>query len=233
MIEQTIKIEVENFQEFIENLNYLDKQNIVDWSHLSENISYDIDVKLFIEIYKHKINWKSLSKNREIRWTSSLINKYNNQLDFKILSNNHNISLSQELILKYLEKWDWNNNIISDHKHFDVTLSGLCFNPNFPINVDFIEKIKDYIDWRALGMNKSLHIYNPIHYGGPEYVPIDIESMEENFEVIFKYWDKWHFERTEWINDYALMRGTNKDSIKDNKSINWKYYEELKKNKKT
>lgn len=230
MIEQTVNIKVSSFHKLIENINYLDDRDLIDWDYLSENISYDVDIELFLEIYRDRINWEAFSKNTDVKWETDLIEKYENKLDFKKLSNNPYIPFTEELILQYLDKWEWDPNAYNgrtSHKTGFTDLGGICYNPNFPINVNFIEKIEDYIDWRSLGMNKNLHIYNPTSYGGEEYVPIDIDSMKENFEVIFKYWDNWFFERSHWFNDHAMMSGRSEDSIEDNKSINWEYYDEL------
>jgi len=227
MIKQSIKIVINDFYKLLENLNYLDKQNILDWEYLSENISSDIDINLFIEVYKEKINWEGLSRNTTIKWDANLIEKYKVNLDFKLLSNNKSIPFTDDLILKHIDKWDWNVKTSYGRKYGWTTLSGLCFNPNFPISVDFIEKVQDYIDWRSLGMNKELHIFNPSVYGDIDYCPIDPDDMEENFEVIFRFWDKWCFKGSSWYDDNACCSGTSRDSIKDNKSIDWEFYEKL------
>lgn len=60
-----------------------------------------------MEKYKDKWNWHLLSNNNSICWTEKRINQFSQYIDFKCLSRSKNIKLSFSLLKNYENKWDW------------------------------------------------------------------------------------------------------------------------------
>lgn len=224
-MKQLIRLEFSEFTDIKNGINYLDKQSILDWSFLSENISGDIDINIFISSYKDKIDFKALSNNQNIKWSKEIIDNYVNELDFQLLSNNIAIPFTEELILRYKNKWSWSGIKNGNSTKFSwYALGGLSFNKRLPLNKYFLKKVVDVLDFRALGMNPSLCIFDKSKYDW-ESAPCEFEDAINSFEIILNFWDKWNFEGSYWHDDNIVAYGYAKDSIKDNKNIDWKIFE--------
>lgn len=124
--------------DFLENNNYR-----IDWKALAENeIALNEEI---IDYFKDTFDicWISLSSNEFLPWSISFIKKFENYLDWEKLSNNKGIPWSFELIDTFIDKWTW--------KHY----RSLSTNPSLPISIEFINKYKDYIDFKDLQYNNE------------------------------------------------------------------------------
>lgn len=89
-----------------------------------------------IHQYWHELDWKEVSDNREINWTTEMLDRWKNEIDWTMLSQTSNeILLSPEMLEKYKDLWDWHE--LSDNS--DLTLS-----------YELIDKFIDRWDWKRL-----------------------------------------------------------------------------------
>ena len=147
---------------------------------------------MFVAIYKSKIDWASLSECISANFT-------------------------EKFILKYKDKIKWSGRQLGNgHKFSWRELGGFCYNPNFPIEKEFINKVIDFVDWRDLGMNSSLQIYDPY---GPESCDSNYIEQVHIFDTMIAYWDKWEKEGSYWHDGNIVASGYSNDSIYDNKNI--------------
>ncbi|MCD8411091.1 hypothetical protein [Tenacibaculum finnmarkense] len=203
-MKQTIPITTDSFSQLVEEINILESKNLIDWSELCKNISIEIDLDLFVIIYKTKIDWTSLSKCTSANFT-------------------------EKFILKNKDKIKWNGKQGGNgHKFSWRKLGGFCSNLNFPIEKKFIKKVIDFVDWRDLGMNPSLKIYDPESLYGSESCNSDYERQIPIFETLISYWDKWEKEGSYWHDGNLLTSGYNNDSIYDNENIDWEFFKKHK-----
>lgn len=225
-MELEIKIKSDEISTIFETVNFLDRKSILDWSFISENISSNIDFDFFIETFKNKIDFKSLSINTKLDWSLEFIEKYAGFFDFSLLSNNSNIPFTEDFIAKYSDVLEWGGKHNGNgHKFSWYTLGGLSYNSAFPINKDFIKTNQDKIDFRSLGMNPSICIFDPANYSDFEYYPCYTEVVINSFEIILEFWDKWSFQGSYWHDGNLCTSGINLDSIKDNENIDWDTFE--------
>ena len=204
-MKQSIPIITVSFSELIEEINILESKNLVDWSELCKNISTGIDLDLFVTIYKTKIDWTTLSESTSPNFT-------------------------EIFILKNKDKIKWNGKRKGNgHKYSWRELGGFCSNPNFPMEKTFIKKVIDFIDWRDLGMNPSLKIYDPVElYGSEGCCDSNYEKQIPIFDTLITYWDKWEKEGSYWHDGNSVSSGHARDSIYDNKNIDWDFFKEHK-----
>lgn len=201
-MEQCIKIKTETFAELVDEINTLDSKNILDWSFLSNNINSEIDLELFYSVYKKKIDWVALSKNTIANFTEAFL-------------------------IKYKDSLQWGGTRIGSYaKYGSYELGGFSYNTAFPMRITFIEKVIEYIDWRSLGMNPSLKVFDPEKVYGPECSINDYYNQIPIFDILIKYWDKWEKEGSFFIAD--IYQGHSKDSIYDNPNIDWDFFNEHK-----
>lgn len=104
--------------------------NDAAWRELSGDFPW---TEQLLEQHKDKVDWKSISSNREILWTPSMLDKFKSRLDwaslsdtssqtllhmsnlerFKdywdwtVLSRNTSLELTPAIIDKFMDKWDW------------------------------------------------------------------------------------------------------------------------------
>ena len=119
-------------------LNRLEGQSLIEvieffngdigWSEVCQNNApWSIP---FIEKFKDKINWSSLSKNTHIQWSYDLLERFQDYWDWSELGHNSSLPWTIDLLEKFEEKWDYkwlNENAIK------------IFEPYF--SDDFIEKL--------------------------------------------------------------------------------------------
>ena len=90
-----------------------------------------------IEKFRYDLNWKSISSNSEIEWTSKFIEDNKNHLVWHLLVGNPGIPLTEEFILHYKKRIDWDY---------------LAHNPTLPLTDSFIN---------ACGRNLKVAETNP------------------------------------------------------------------------
>ncbi|MEM1002954.1 MAG: hypothetical protein AAGH46_09935, partial [Bacteroidota bacterium] len=91
-------------------------------SHLCEFHPLDLS---FIERYKEELNWKAVSKNKQLNWGIELIQSYKDKWQWNELAMNPSIIWTEEWIDNFKTHLKWNN---------------LSYNVNLPISEDFIQK---------------------------------------------------------------------------------------------
>jgi hypothetical protein len=225
-----LKINSNNIEELTKVIKYVNTETQLDWDYIWETISgnpEDICFKSFIYKFILDINFQKLSSNKFIRWNKDFINSYSDFLDFSLLSDNYSIPFDSELILKYKERWKWKAEGVFSSKYADYHLGGLSYNPRLSIDNILIAHVVDKIDFRALGMNSSFVIFNP-NTIPDDYWPCGLEKLRMHIIVLMDFWDKWFFEGSVWVDGNLGIRGMKKDSIYDNKKIDWKFINEIK-----
>ena len=112
-----------------------------------------------LDKHKAKVDWKEISKNRNIVWTPAMLEKFKKFIDWKELSNtecetilteetleqfkgywdwsvlsgNISLNLNYQLIDRFIDQWDWSE------------LINLCFFMDYLYNIDFLERYADKI----------------------------------------------------------------------------------------
>ena len=85
---------------------------------------------LFMEKYAHLLDWKSVSKNREIKWDNRLLEKFKGNLIWKgglTLSANPSLPWSVELVKTHIIKhWEWDDLMWQEKVFSDPALLALC-----------------------------------------------------------------------------------------------------------
>lgn len=164
-------------------------QNAVDedvWRDLSCELNWS---EALLEKYRGKIDWKELSKNRNMLWTIPILEKYGERLDWHIfsyyadesvltidfiemfkekwdwyeLSRNVCLSLTDEMLQKFADKWAWNK-IINRNEY-----RGKIYTDK---GIDFYDRYKDFIPtgdslrksrlWKEIVNQRALQIMSEI-----------------------------------------------------------------------
>ena len=89
-----------------------------------------------IHQYWHELDWHEISNNREINWTTEMLDRWKNEIDWSMLSQTSNeLLLSPEIIERYKVLWDWHE------------LSDNC---NLTLSYEMIDKYIERWDWAKL-----------------------------------------------------------------------------------
>lgn len=106
------------------------------WDRLSSELKWTEEL---LTKYADQICWETISSNENVLWTESLIRRFANKLNWGYLSRNDALSLkSPEVVRPFALYWHW-----SDKTRLTA------WTP------DFIEEMKDYLDWETLLQNAS------------------------------------------------------------------------------
>ena len=115
-----------------------------------------------IHQYWHDLDWHEISDNREINWTTEMLDRWKNEIDWKQLSKTSNeILLSPEIIERYKDFWDWQE--LSD-------------NSDLKLSYELIDKYIDRWDWAKLinGHWREEEIYSlDFLKRYQQYIPVD------------------------------------------------------------
>ncbi len=127
------------------------------WKELSKEYYWS---EALLEKYQNKVNWDSISENRNICWTIPMIQKFQKKINWDLfsknvtketltiailetfkdkwnwseLSENYCITLTEDMLEKFADKWHWNRII---RRYYDSFYD--CR------GIDFYEKYKEYI----------------------------------------------------------------------------------------
>lgn len=86
--------------------------------------------------YWHELDWKEISDNSEINWTTEVIDHWKDEIDWNVLSQTSNENLlTPEMIERYKDLWDWHE--LSENSYLKLTY-------------ELIDKFIDRWDWKAL-----------------------------------------------------------------------------------
>lgn len=221
-LEQEFKLSFPSNLLLIEYLSINRENPNFDWTFFSRNLTGDEDLVMqIISTFEDKINFYELSKNTNFKWVENIIIKYADRIDWRALSLNTNVQITSKLLDLFKNKWIWGNDYGS-RKYKYYNSKSLSSNPCFPLDVFILEKYSEFIDWRGLGLNPSLQVYNLVW----EYCDDkDVELVERSIHILKHFKQYWKFERSTFIDDNAVIAGVERTSIFDNKSINWKIKE--------
>tara|TARA_R110001606_G_C15378953_1_gene650253 strand:- start:219 stop:1673 length:1455 start_codon:yes stop_codon:yes gene_type:complete len=162
---------VSEFESFWENkkmINY--PSNGYYWACLSENIGKKFDLEL-IEKYKHKWYWDKLLLNKNINWTSELIEQFTTEIykidsrDYygkshmmEVLYKNKEIPFSLPILDKLADKWSICNFRGSTKKDgFYTTGEWFEYSNNNHITVEIISKFGTFLNVGAIIKNPNLN----------------------------------------------------------------------------
>lgn len=196
-----LQLKIENLDHFIEHVAQLDRKGVIDWDHLSENISYEADLSAFMIKFSDRINWTNLSSNETTKWDMKMILNFEELLDFKELSRNPSIPFNDYLIAQYRNKWSWD--LLSN-------------NPSFPIKLETMREFEENIDWVALGLNRSLECRTYSTWESEYIGQEESDHMEICLAILVRYRRKWKL--TERSKSPETVE---KDSIGNNPSIDF------------
>ncbi len=131
-------------------------------------------------------NWKQLSSNRKIEWSSKIIDKFIDKWNWHELLYNKVFPWNIELVEKYEHKLDFQ--IVESHANSSV-----------PLSINLIEKYKndwDDIAWCLISSYNSYITWNEVFlfkdYFSWEYLS-ENESLIWTLELIEQYEDKWNW----------------------------------------
>jgi len=106
------------------------------WSNLSSDFQFS---EAQLEKYEDKLDWKEISRNRNIFWTIPMLEKFIKRLDWQELSRFINDEvLSVELLDKFKDYWNW-----------EVLSESATFTP------EIVEHFADNIYWKGLINNRD------------------------------------------------------------------------------
>lgn len=101
------------------------------WKDLSSSYPWSEEL---LDRYKDKVDWESVSSNRNVSWTVSMLEKFKKRINWYELSRYCiKTMLVPEILERFKDRWDWRE--ISE---------------NNELPLDSIRKMADYIDWKAL-----------------------------------------------------------------------------------
>ena len=140
---RTINLNDNSIERYLKACSYMPNLTSLPWS---------IE---FIEKYKTKWKWHSLSRNINIPWSIELIDYFKDYWDWSDLSKNPSIPWSIDMISRFEEgdiimvsqykfkkqSWDWNQ---------------LSSNPFLPWSIELIERFKSKWNWKLLSSNTSI-----------------------------------------------------------------------------
>lgn len=144
------------------------------WKTVTLNDSAFKD-KSLLDTFSAKIDWygsddscfDSIVSNSGIYWDDEMIERYAYKINFEKLSAKSNVDWTEALLDRYLPKWNLvelahNETIPWTLRLFDkyldqsyLTYSGVQTNPML-ISFGFIEKYKDFFDWKFISSNPEL-----------------------------------------------------------------------------
>lgn len=201
------------------------------------------------ELYKlNSLNWKLISKNNKIEWSSKIIDKFIDKWNWSSLSRNETVPFDQELIDKFSERWDWDSfsyndkfpwsfelvDKYEDKLDFDTMFSCAAI-PAIPLNIKLIEKYKNIWNvhhWSSINYFNKFITWNEV-FLFKEYFLLEALSSNENLiwtlELINQYEDKWNWSSLsanknlpwslELLEKYEQRWDWN--NISNNQSIEW------------
>lgn len=125
-------------------------QSAVDkeaWQKLSREFNWS---ETLLGKYEDKIDWKELSKNRNMLWTVPILHKYEKRFDWNELTDNLDGEfLTESTIEAFKEKWNWRS-----------LSMGYC------LTDEILQKYADKLDWREI---TSQYNYNIIKKPGIDF----------------------------------------------------------------
>lgn len=160
-------------------------------------------------LYKlNSLNWKSLSRNKKIEWSSKIIDKFIDKWNWSSLSRNETVPFDQELIYKFSERWDWDSFSYNDKfpwsfelvdKYEDKLEFSCAAIPAIPLSIKLIEKHKNIWNvhhWSSINYFNKFITWNEV-FLYKEYFLLEALSSNENLiwtlELINQYEDKWNW----------------------------------------
>ncbi len=103
------------------------------WKELSGDFQW---TEQMLEKHKTKVDWKEISKNRNIVWTPAMLEKFRKFIDWKELSSTGcETILTGDILEQYKDYWDW---------------SELSENTDLEMNYQLIDRFIDQWDWSEL-----------------------------------------------------------------------------------
>lgn len=101
------------------------------WGNVSGNFPFS---EAQLEKYADKLDWKEVSGNTNIFWSSQMLEKFKRKLDWTALSRSiQEENISAELLEKFKDNWNWEE--LSD---------------NNGLTPELIDQFADCINWKAL-----------------------------------------------------------------------------------
>ncbi|TDD93736.1 hypothetical protein [Flavobacterium cellulosilyticum] len=171
--------------------NLLKNSNIVDFNSIES------------------LNWEYLSGNKNIEWSTQIINIYIEKWNWNLLSYNENIPFNEELIDKFTDRWRWysfNTNynfpwsfeLVEKHEDkLDFESTYTC--SNIPLSINLLEKYQKTWNehhWSMISCCNKFITWNEVFlfkdYFSWEYLS-ENESLIWTLELIEQYEDKWNW----------------------------------------
>jgi hypothetical protein len=196
------------------NIEILYYKKLLNWHFIS---NYNNLTNLLIELNSEDfdkiedLDWKCISRNKNINWSEKIINSHLNKWDWSSLSENENIPFNEELIDKFIDNWNWhkllynqvftwNSKLVEKYEHkLDFQIVGGYANSSVPLSINLIEKYKndwDDIAWCLISSCNRHITWNEVFlfkdYFSWEYLS-ENESLIWTLELIEQYKDKWNW----------------------------------------
>ena len=215
---------IEDTRKIIEQLN---SRGIFDWDYFWRNSDLDDYFEYLAGAFVELVNWNLVSENEQIQWTDKRVELFSDKVNFKLLSKNKNIACSTYIIEKYKAKWCWCGDKSGDKRGKRVwyNIGGLSANPNLPLDLCFLKDMEQYLDFRSLGQNPSL-FFQDMRTWHPEIKYEFKDQFDKTFKILSEFESKWCMKGSYW--DDGNFSGYAKDSIFDNPKIDWHYYQKYK-----
>lgn len=149
------------------NKNFVDEilEKLV-WAEVSKRFTFD---EQQLDRYMEDVDWKEISDNRDIRWTTALLGKFKNKIDWEILSSTYdrdNTIFTEAHLEKFKDHWNW---------------AELSRNTYIPFSVDLIDAFAQNWDWDTLITNRSVE----------QFIDLEFLMKYKHYISAEKLWDSY------------------------------------------
>lgn len=123
-------------------------ESSIHWDTLSLRGNLGWANIVFFNEFQDKLDFKLISLNRTVKWSTELIEKFETRWDWSWLSGNGSLPWSQSLIEKYADKWRWTQgDTWHTYKGIDALSESISANRGIPWDIKLIERYCDLLDW--------------------------------------------------------------------------------------
>lgn len=193
---KTLELSFEDLKKHKEQLN----KELFKYLQVSDDLFWTYQA--IIE-FKELIDFKTLSKCKNVNWSNEIIISFYEKLDFELMSKNESIPIDEFIIKKYKNRWNFKS--LSSNSNVKWNLELLkAFISEFDLNMvlqfsisgvdeNFINDYRDKINW---GSGCGSYTYNPAPIARYKHIPISVHTLIENatkWEVgdyVKPYWDE-------------------------------------------
>jgi hypothetical protein len=162
----------------------------LDWKAISKNreLAWDLE---FLEKYETRFIWHELAGNESILWDEEKIDRFKKRLDWYYLGRNRNLPITESFIVKYAKKLF----VVEDNPMLSKSLIDKYSIKTVPKNTHDTQEIKDYkeSDFDNIFNKFIFHHNQRVIYEKVVLPVINDITLEKIFEEKFDYSQRYYF----------------------------------------